>query len=103
LEKCASEFEKEVLYEIYKRGLVLPDKVNKTIFDKNIPIAQADFFFTKKNIVLFIDGEPHNKEYVIKADEKKRRELANLGYRVHSIHYSRALEDMQKLSVILER
>ena len=103
LEKCASEFEKEVLYEIHRRRLVLPDEANKTIFDKNTPIAQADFFFAKKNIVLFIDGGPHGKDYVIKADEKKRRELMNLGYRVHSIHYSRAEEDMQKLSIVLER
>lgn len=81
----------------------LPDEVNKLIFDKNIPIAQADFFFAKKNIVLFIDGGPHDKDYIIKADEKKRRELMNLGYRVYSIHYSRAEEDMQKLSIVLER
>ena len=48
------------------------------------------------------DGEPHSRDYIIKADEKKRNELKSLGYRVFSIHYSRLEDDMQKLTNALK-
>jgi hypothetical protein len=102
LQKCGSNFEKEVLYEMHRKGLPLPDDGQKIIYNKDNPIAQSDFYYSKRNILLFIDGEPHSKDYVIKTDDKKRRELKNLGYRVYSIHYSRLEDDMQKLAIALE-
>jgi hypothetical protein len=100
--KGGSNFEKEVLYEMHRKGLPLPDDGQKIIYNKDNPIAQSDFYYSKRNILLFIDGEPHSKDYVIKTDDKKRRELKNLGYRVYSIHYSRLEDDMQKLAIALE-
>lgn len=54
----------------------------KSSFEKR-PIVGADFYYNKRNIVLFVDGEPHIKDFVIKDDEYKRRELRSLGCRVY--------------------
>jgi len=79
--QCQSELEREVLAAIRDRGLPLPDEAQKTIYDGDEPLASADFFYAPR-IVIFVDGSPHYRDYVRAADERKRRRLKGLGYRV---------------------
>jgi very-short-patch-repair endonuclease len=79
--QCQSDLEREVLGAIRERGLRLPDEAQKTIYDGDEPIASADFFYTPR-ILVFVDGSPHHRDYVQAADERKRRRLKALGYRV---------------------
>jgi len=79
--QCQSELEREVLAAIRDRGLPLPDEAQKTIYDGDEPLASVDFFYAPR-IVVFVDGSPHYRDYVQAADERKRRRLRGLGYRV---------------------
>lgn len=97
LNKCQSNFERNVLFEIQKRNINLPDEAQKIISDKDIPIASADFFY-KPDIVVFVDGSPHEKDYVQKADEEKRRKVKGLGYRVISIKKMDDVEGLREIT-----
>jgi len=79
--QCQSDLERQVLRAILERGLRLPDEAQKTIYDGDEPLAIADFFYTPR-ILVFVDGSPHHRDYVQAADERKRRRLKALGYRV---------------------
>ncbi|HYN44437.1 MAG TPA: DEAD/DEAH box helicase [Candidatus Limnocylindrales bacterium] len=97
MNKCQSNFERNVLFEIQKRNINLPDEAQKIISDKDIPIASADFFY-KPDIVVFVDGSPHEKDYVQKADEEKRRKLKALGYRIISIKKMDDVEGLREIT-----
>ncbi len=79
--QCQSDLEREVLQTIRERGLPLPDVAQKTLYDGDEPLAIADFFYEPR-IVVFVDGSPHHRDYVREADQRKRRRLKALGYRV---------------------
>jgi very-short-patch-repair endonuclease len=79
--KCESELERQVLRAIRDRELRLPDEAQQTIYDGDVPLAIADFFYEPK-VVVFVDGSPHHRDYVLEADDRKRRRLKALGYRV---------------------
>ena len=79
--QCESELERQVLYSIRERALRLPDAAQRTVFDGDEPLAIADFFYEPR-IVVFVDGSPHYRDYVQAADQRKRRRLKALGYRV---------------------
>lgn len=100
LAKCESEFEKEVLREIHRRGLPLPDDAQVTIFEGDNPIASADFFYRPK-ILVFVDGSPHFLDYVKAADETKRKRLKAKGYRIVPIEAGKVNERLQTLSEVL--
>lgn len=95
LEQCQSGFEKEVLRAIHERDLPLPDEAQKTLYDGDAPIAQADFYYEPK-IPVFVDGSPHYKDYIQAADERKRRNLDRLGYRVTVIHSAEDLSVLER-------
>ncbi|NLF03372.1 MAG: DUF1998 domain-containing protein, partial [Anaerolineales bacterium] len=78
---CQSNGERQVLAAIRDRGLPLPDASQKAVYDGDEPIAVADFFY-EPHIVVFVDGSPHFRDYVANADERKRRRLRALGYRI---------------------
>jgi len=78
---CQSDLEREALAAIRDRGLPLPDEAQRTIYDDDAPLAVADFYYEPK-IVIFVDGSPHHRDYVRAADQRKRRRLKGLGYRV---------------------
>jgi hypothetical protein len=80
-EQCESDLERQVLKGICDRGLPLPDKAQRTIYDGDVPLAIADFFYGPK-IVVFVDGSPHHRDYVQEDDRRKRMRLKGLGYRV---------------------
>jgi hypothetical protein len=102
VKKCKSSFEKDILYELAKKNVPLPDESQKIIYDGNVPIAEADFYYNDKNLILLIDGGPHQYDYVSKMDDIKRRKLKNLGYRVHSISYNCIEEDLEKFIAMLD-
>ena len=44
VEKCKSSFEKDILYELVKKNVPLPDESQNIIYDGDVPIAEADFY-----------------------------------------------------------
>jgi hypothetical protein len=86
LGRCESELEREILREIAQRGLPLPDGVQKTIYDGDEPVARADFFYAPNHAV-FVDGPPHDQDYVEVMDANTRRRLRQLNYRPLVIRY----------------
>jgi very-short-patch-repair endonuclease len=81
--QCDSELERDVLRAIRDRGLPLPDVAQQTLYDREgSPLAVADFYYERGRVVLFVDGSPHHQDYVQEADERKRRRLKALGYRI---------------------
>ncbi|PQJ33609.1 hypothetical protein BSZ35_02445 [Salinibacter sp. 10B] len=94
LEQCQSDFERQVLREISSRDLRLPDAAQKTIYDGDEPIAEADFYYEPK-IPVFVDGSPHYKDYIEAADRQKRMRLKRLNYRVTVISDSGDLDSLR--------
>jgi very-short-patch-repair endonuclease len=45
-------------------------------------LAVADLAYRRGRVVVFVDGSPHYRDYVRAADERKRRRLKALGYRI---------------------
>jgi ATP-dependent helicase YprA (DUF1998 family) len=82
--ECQSDLERQVLRVIHDRRLRLPDEAQKTLYDGDEPIATVDFFYAPR-ILVFVDGSPHYRDYVQAADERKRRRLKALGYRILAI------------------
>ena len=50
-----------MLREIQQRGLPLPDAAQKVIYDGDVPVASADFFY-KPHTLVFVDGSPHYRD-----------------------------------------
>ena len=97
ISRCGSGFERKVLKELSNNGISLPNSAQKTIYDGDIPIAKPDFFYDRPNIAVFVDGPPHDKDYVKKDDENKRNKLRELGYRVFTVRYDNFEVDIEKL------
>ena len=77
------DLERSILQAIRDRRLPLPDQAQAILRDKaGAPIASADFYYERGRVVVFVDGSPHYLDYVQSADERKRRQLKALGYRV---------------------
>jgi len=98
--QCESELERRVLHAIHDRGLPLPDAAQKTIYDGDVPIASADFFYGPR-IVIFVDGSPHHRDYVQAADDVKRNRLKALGYRILVITADKIKDGLDKLEMWL--
>ena len=97
VDQCESDLERSVIREIQERYLRLPDEAQKVIYDnEGIPIAQADFYYEPK-IVVFVDGSPHHLDYVQAGDERKRRKLLSVGYRIVVIDYDNLEEGLKNL------
>jgi superfamily II DNA or RNA helicase/ribosomal protein L37AE/L43A len=86
---CESSLEREVLEAVRDGGFPFPDMAQKTIYDDDEPVAQADFFYEATErpqpIVVFVDGPDHQKDHVERDDSAKRERLLRLGYRVVSV------------------
>jgi hypothetical protein len=92
LKLCKSDLERKVLRAIIGHKLPLPTEAQKTIYDKDEPVAQADFYYSKENLVVFVDGPDHDKDYVRESDRKKRDRLDALGLRIFVIRYDENLD-----------
>ncbi len=84
---CESEFERKVLNEIRRQDIPLPSAAQRTIFDGDEPVAQADFYYDDRSIVVFVDGEHHDQKHIKSSDKTKRDRLETLGYRIFVIRY----------------
>ncbi len=98
LKSCDSELERTVLRKIVEKGLLLPDEAQHIIYDKDVRIAKPDFYYRQQNIALFVDGPPHDEDYVKREDAEKRRKLKALGYRIYAIHHANIGEGIAKLT-----
>ncbi len=81
---CDSELEKEWLDLLTENNLHLPDKA-QTLFEECG--TRADFYYSKHNAVIFIDGPDHDKPAIAEKDRIKRECLENNGYIVLSFSY----------------
>ncbi|MFQ6134118.1 MAG: Zn-binding domain-containing protein, partial [Armatimonadota bacterium] len=97
LSQCQSSFEREVLRAIRDVELRLPDEAQKTVYDGDEPIAISDFFYAPR-LLVFVDGSPHYREYVQAADERQRRRLRALGYRILAITPESLDDSLNKLA-----
>lgn len=95
LGQCQSDFEQQVLREINRRDLRLPDAAQKTLYDGDEPIAEADFYYEPK-IPVFVDGSPHYRDYIEAADRQKRMRLKQLNYRVTVISGSEDISALEQ-------
>ena len=77
-EQCQSGFEREVLRAIRDSELPLPDEAQRTVYEGDEPVAEADFFYEPRMLV-FVDGSPHYKDYIKHADREKRLRLKRMG------------------------
>jgi very-short-patch-repair endonuclease len=93
LEFCESDFEKSVLDAIHRHKLPLPTDAQKTIFDGDIQVAKADFYYDGEKVVVFVDGPDHDKDFVKESDRKKREKLDEMGHRVFVIRYDEDLDN----------
>lgn len=76
----------------------LPTDAQRALYDgDDVPVASADFYYGTKRLVVFVDGPPHDKDYVASADEEKRKKLKALGYRVLAIRHDHTDEDLHTL------
>jgi hypothetical protein len=84
LEACESSFERDVLHAIRDGGFELPDEAQHVIYDGDEPVAKPDFFYERagSSVTVFVDGPAHEKDYVKEDDERKRKRLKRMGYRV---------------------
>jgi len=88
---CESDLEKKVLEAIHGHRLTLPTNAQKTIFDGDVPVAEADFYYEGEGLVIFVDGPDHDKDFIRESDQKKREKLDEMGHRIFVIRYD---EDM---------
>jgi hypothetical protein len=83
---CQSDLERQILQKIADKNMRLPDFAQHVIYDTDgSPIASADFFYEPK-VIVFVDGSPHHLDFVQVADDRKRRRLSALGYRLVILH-----------------
>ena len=81
-----SSFEREVLKEIYQRGIKLPDSAQELIPDAN---CQPDFLYKKYRVAIFCDGSVHDSPEQQQRDRVKRENLEwNYGYQVVQLYYA---------------
>ena len=97
LSQCGSSFERTVLEKLSNEGIPLPNAAQKIVYDGDIPIAKPDFFYEIQNIAVFVDGPPHERDYVQRDDEVKRNKLREMGYRVFEIRYDNVDEDVENM------
>jgi len=95
ISQCQSDFERNVLSELRNKGYRLPDEAQKIINEGDEIITVADFFY-KPNITVFVDGPDHEKDYVEHGDQRKRKRIKGLGYRVIEIV---SMNDIGKLPI----
>lgn len=79
-----SSFEREVLQEIYKKGIKLPDSAQELIPEAN---CKPDFLYKKYRLAIFCDGSVHDAPEQQQRDRIKRQELRDLGYEIIELNY----------------
>ena len=81
LKQCESPLERSFLAVIRERKLPFPTEAQKTLYEGDAPIVQADFYYEEDRLAVFVDGPNHDKDYVKDSDKKKREKLDELNNR----------------------
>ena len=84
----SSKLEEEFLDYLADNGLKLPDKAQ---YNAEELYVNADFFY-EPNVVIFVDGNVHDKPGVQEEDEKKRKALRKKGYQVLVYRYDQGID-----------
>jgi SOS-response transcriptional repressor LexA len=63
-------------------------------------VSEADVFY-EPNVVVWVQGAPHGEPYSASRDDRRRRELKGLGYRLVEIWWDRVDEGLRDLAVTL--
>jgi very-short-patch-repair endonuclease len=82
------------------RGLPAPDDAHKVI-EIGGEFVEADLFYAHGSVCVFCDGAPHDQETVAAADERKRAQLKNRGYKVVAVVYRDVDKGLDELSLRL--
>jgi len=80
-----SEFERDVLTEIYERGLKLPDATQELIAEAN---SKPDLIYKREKIAIFCDGSIHDHPVRQQNDRISRANLEDFGYYVLTLRYN---------------
>ena len=84
LEDCESDLERKWLKFIDDHDLPLPEEGQHLISD---PMTRTDFFYARKNTVIYVDGPQHDIPQQQAKDEDLREELEDSGYLVIVFRY----------------
>lgn len=89
ISECDSTLEEEILEQVRREGYPLPDEAQKTIYDGDEPVVEADFYYRADGrpqpIAVFVDGPAHQKDHVQADDDEKRERLLQMNHRYLSI------------------
>jgi len=99
LEQCDSDLEREFLHKLKEKKLHIPNEIHKIISHAGVPIAEADFYYEKLRLCIFIDGPVHDKDYVVEDDRKKREKLKNLGYNILVVKEEMDIERLREILI----
>ena len=83
-EGCESELEKKWLTYINDLDLPLPEEGQHLISD---PMTRTDFFYAKKNTIIYIDGPAHDQPRQKAEDDELRDDLEDAGFMVIVFRY----------------
>ena len=81
-----SSFEREILKEIYEKGIKLPDSAQELIPKAS---CKPDFLYKKYKVAIFCDGSVHDSPEQQQRDLIKRQDLRDLGYEIIEINYKK--------------
>jgi hypothetical protein len=83
---------------VREEGYPLPDEAQKTIYDGEEPVVEADSFHESAGrpqpIVVFVDGPDHQKEHIQADDDEKRQRLLQMNYRYLSVSSPNEVPDL---------
>ena len=80
-----SGLEGDFIKYLYDNGYNLPDQAQYRPGEK--VMAQADFYYEKGRVCVFVDGPHHDGAEQTRKDAQVREDLEDLGYKVVSIRY----------------
>ncbi|MGB5715236.1 MAG: Zn-binding domain-containing protein, partial [Waterburya sp.] len=83
-----SSFEREILQQIYEKGIKLPDLAQELILEAN---CKPDFLYKKYKVAIFCDGSVHDSPEQQQRDSIKRDNLQWSGYTVVELNYKEDL------------
>ena len=88
-----SKMEKDFIDALKKYEGKLPDRAQVNLSEIANTYASADFLYSTEKVLIFIDGNVHDREEIANADGLKRRALRNAGYRVVVWNYRQPVVD----------
>ena len=86
-----SSLEGDFIQYLYENGHRLPDKAQYRPGEEIF--AQADFYYEKGRVCVFVDGPHHDGAEQTRKDAHVREELEDMGYRILSIRYDLAFKE----------